>query len=362
LLVVRRGALYAQKFDPDRIELTGNLVKVAEQVPGDSRRVAVSASAAGPVVYRSGTTVGQRQFEWVDRSGTALRSVGEPDSNTPLSPSMSPDGERVAVHRTKDGNVDIWTLDLTRGVLDRFTTDVGNDIFPIWSPHGDRIIFSSRRGANVYELYERPVTRVGSEHGVLKTPIKFKDDRGSAGGRFATDWSRDGRFLLYRTHAPSTGWDIWALSLEGDQALIPIAQTEFDESNPQFSPDGHWVAYESDKTGRFEIYVRPFPGPGVDTPISTHGGAQVRWRPDGTELFYIALNGELTAVPIHSSDQQIRATGAPLTLFPTRLGDPVQQLSGALYIVSEDGQRFLMNSLLQSTTTSPLTVVLNWKP
>ncbi len=150
------------------------------------------------------------------------------------------------------------------------------------------------------------------------------------GGRFATDWSRDGRFLLYRTHAPSTGWDIWALSLEGDQALIPIAQTEFDESNPQFSPDGHWVAYESDKTGRFEIYVRPFPGPGVDTPISTHGGAQVRWRPDGTELFYIALNGELTAVPIHSSDQQIRATGAPLTLFPTRLGDPVQQLSGAL--------------------------------
>jgi serine/threonine protein kinase len=362
LLVVRQGTLFAQRFDPGRLELTGNPVKVAEQVPGNSQRVALSASAAGPIIYRSGLSVGQRQFVWLDRSGKEIRKVGDADSDSPLSPSISPDGGRVAMHRTVDGNVDIFLLEVARGVRERFTTHIGNDIFPVWSPGGSRIIFSSRRAA-AYDLYQKSVTRSDDEQLLLKTPSDSMSGPATAGGRFATDWSRDGRFVLYRSAAPTTKWDIWALPLEGDPEPISVAQTEFDESNGQFSPDGKWIAYESNKSGQFEIHVKPFPGPGVESQVSTHGGAQVRWRRDGNELFYIALDGRLMTVPVRrSSNGQAISTGEPVPLFATRLGDPVQWLSGALYIVSPDGQRFLMNNFVEQVNTSPLTVILNWKP
>ena len=135
------------------------------------------------------------------------------------------------------------------------------------------------------------------------------------------DWSPDGRFLLYRSIDPKTGSDIWALPLDGDRKPFPVVQTNFDERDGQFSPDGKWIAYQSNESGRFEIYVQPFPGPGGKSQVSTNGGAQVRWRRDGKELFYIALDGRLMAVPIRlASNGQAVEAGTPVPLFATHVG------------------------------------------
>ena len=351
LLFIRQGTLFAQPFDPDRLTLTGNPIRMAEQVSGDAFGAPLSASAAGPIVYRAGAIPRQRQFVWVDRSGRELEKVGEPDDANAFSPSMSPDGHRVALHRIVNRNVDIWWFETGRQVLERFTTASANDIHPIWSPDGSRIIYASLR-ENVYDLYEGSVTRTGGHELVLATPQ----------GKRATDWSSDGRFILYRSNDPKTGPDIWARSMDGDRKSFPVVQTEFEERDGQFSPDGKWIAYESNKSGRPEIVVQPFPGPGAESRISTNGGAQVRWSRDGREIFYIALDGRLMSVSIRiASDGQTIDAAAPVPLFAARVGAAVQRLSGPQYMVAVDGKRFLMNRLTEETHTSPITVILNWK-
>jgi WD40-like Beta Propeller Repeat len=173
-----------------------------------------------------------------------------------------------------------------------------------------------------------------------------------------------------------TRYDIWALPvtprpastaperLEGLDAPKPfvVVQTNSDERDPQFSPDGKWIAYESDESGRFEIYVQPFPGPGSKRPISTTGGAQVRWPRRGNELFYVALDNRLMAVPIRvDAERQVVAAGDPVALFTTHIG-AAATVRRQQYVVSPDGQRFLMNTIKEEASTSPITVVQNWKP
>jgi hypothetical protein len=175
----------------------------------------------------------------------------------------------------------------------------------------------------------------------------------------ATDWSKDGHFLLFRTSNPKTGWDLMALPLEdGTRNPIRVADTTADEREGQFSPDGRWVAYQSNESGRFEIYVQPFPGPGDKTTISTNGGAQVRWRRDGRELFYIALDDRLMAVRIQFRPDGLKV-GAPTALFPTHVGGAVQGANMYQYVVSSDGQRFLMNTTIEQATP-PIIALLNW--
>jgi Tol biopolymer transport system component len=205
---------------------------------------------------------------WVDRFGTELAKVGNPENMTPAYPSISPDFSRVAVQRSTDGNTDIWLIELGRGVATRFTTDPGPDIAPIWSRDGNRIVFSSLGKRGVFDLYEQAVTSKVSQ----VSQVLLANDQ----SKQVTDWSRDGRFLLYRASDPKMDWDIWALPLDGEQKPIPVVQTKFEERDGQFSPDGKWIAYQSDETGRFEIYVQPFPGPGEKKRISINGGAQVR--------------------------------------------------------------------------------------
>jgi hypothetical protein len=177
-----------------------------------------------------------------------------------------------------------------------------------------------------------------------------------------TDWSPDGRFLLYTTGDPKTGSDIWALPLDGDRKPFLVVQTNFNEREGQFSPDGKWIAYESNESGRYEIYVQPFPGPGGKVQVSASGGAQVRWRRDGKELFYIALDNRLMAVPIQlASNAQTIGTGAASSLFVTRVGGAVSFPFKQQYDVSPDGQRFLMNTVTDEAA-APITVILNWKP
>ena len=207
------------------------------------------------------------------------------------------------------------------------------------------------------DLWVKPATSTGSGETLLLQSAQFKG---------ATDWSPDGRLLLVQSVDPKRGYDILALPLDSDgkpqgepQAVV---QTDFDEHGGQFSPDGKWIAYVSIKTSRYEVYVQPLAHhAGGEIRISTDGGDQVRWQPDGKGLFYVARDGRLMAVPVRlGSNGETAEVGTPVPLFQTRVrGMPAGQTQ---YAVSSDGQRFLMNTLIEDIVTSPITMILNWKP
>jgi serine/threonine protein kinase len=354
ILFVRQGLLFAQKFDPARLEIGGDPVPMAEGVAYRSPSAALSASDEGIVVYRRGPTVeggDQSQFAWFDRSGKEIEKIGEAADIS--APSLSPDGRWLAAFGLANRSINVWLMDLLRkGVTTRLTPGDGADVFPIWSPDGSRIAFASTRKGR-HDLYIKPFAGNGSEDILLE----------SAQDKFPSDWSSDGKFLLFSSIDPGTVHDIWALPLTGDRKAIPIVQTRFEEFAAQFSPDARWIVFQSDESGRFEIYAQPFPGPGAKLKISTDGGAQARWRPDGKELFYIALDGRMMAVPIRSTGASQAGpsldAGTPVPLFQTRVSRGIVSLDGQQYVVAQDGQKFLVN-VLPPDTTEPLTVILNW--
>jgi Tol biopolymer transport system component len=348
LLFVRGDTLFAHAFDPDRLTLTGRPFAVAEHVMVDGRQLpALVAAASGLVGYRVGMGQIRRQFAWFDRSGQELGSVGVPDDGNPLGPALSPDGERVALHRSLGGAGDIWMLNVPRAVISRFTVSDANDIFPVWSPDGGRVVFSSNR-MGTYDLYVVPAAG-GTEAGLIAGP----------GPKIPTDWSANGHLLF--NHSGPTGLDVRAVQVDGARTSFPVAASSFDERDAQFSPDGKWIAFQSNESGQVEVYVQPFPGAGGKSQISANGGAQVRWRADGQELFYVALDGRLTSVPvgIASNGQTLKAL-APVPLFVTHLGGALQFAQRAQYMVSRDGRRFLINRLLEEPV-APITLLLNWQ-
>ena len=353
LLFVRQDTLFGQNFDPVHLTLNGEPFLVAQQLAqtalGNPNVAALSTSLAGPIVYRTGSSSGRRQFAWFDRSGKEIEKVGGPDNAFGLS--LSPDGRRVVMGRTVNGNTDVWLLEFARGILTRLTFDAALDSYPVWSPDGNRVVFQSGRKGTA-DLYQKRVDNAASEEPLLSNPQS----------KLPYDLSADGRFLLYRSIESKTGWDIWLLPMDGDRKPFPVVQTEFEERDAQFSPDGKWIAYQSNESGRFEIYMQPFPGTGTKIQISTNGGAQVRWRPDGKELFYIALDERIMAVPIRtSSDGKTIEAGTPLPLFGTHVGGAVQGIFRPQYMLSPDGQRFLMSTVAEEAA-SPITVILNWHP
>jgi serine/threonine protein kinase len=355
LLFVRQGSLFAQRFDPVGLNVIGDPVSISEQVvmevdPG-ARRSPVSASATGLIAYRRGVGVIGRQFVWVDRSGTETEKVGPSDVARSVDPALSPDARRVVLDRAVEGYPDVWVLELSRGVRTRLTSDPAVDAYPLWLRDGNSIVFASnRKGA--FDLYRMPVSgHPGMEKVLLETPLS----------KVPMDVSLDGRFLLYLVSDPMTGGDLWALPLIGDPKPFPVVQTPDNELWGQFSPDGKWVAYQSDASGRVEVYLNPFPGPGGAVPVSTTGGAQARWRPDGKELFYVALDGRLMAVPITLAANGEVEPGAPVQLFATHIGGALQGTLRQNYMVSPDGQRFLMNTVLNEGPAAPITLILNWK-
>jgi eukaryotic-like serine/threonine-protein kinase len=351
LIFVRDNKLLAQRFDPARVDLKGDAFVVNERV---GARTVLSTSAAGPIAYRMPPEdVGKRQLVWIDRSGRELDKVVYPDTAA-LGPALSHDGRRVAVFRFESGNMDIWSYETTRRVWDRITFDPGDDIGPLWSPDDNSILFASARKTGALNLYRKRLSGPpGSEEVLLATPV----------GEFPMDLSADGRFLLYATLTPTHGTDLWVLPLGGERQPLAVVQTEFNETMGQFSPDGNWIAYESDKTGRYEIYLRPFPGPGSDLLVSTDGGTQVRWNPNGKELFYVAADDRLMAVPIHMlPDKKNVALRTPSGLFKTNVGSSATLRYRQQYMVSRDGQSFVMNSVVDEGVASPITVILNWKP
>ena len=352
---VRQGTLYAQRFDVERLELQGTPVSVASGVAvGEGFIPALSASESGTIVFRTGSPGQVRQLAWFDRSGNDLGRVGD-NSADRYGPSLSPDGRTVALTRTVDGNSDVWLMDLQRGVMRRFTSDAASEHSAIWSPDGSHIAFSSNR-SGFDSLYVKPASGAGPEQ-----LLAAKEPQDVTAGS-PSDWSLDGRYLLYRTQSAKTRFDLWARLVDGSMPSFPIAPTDADDRDGEFSPDGKWVAFESDESGRFEVYVQRFPGPGTKWPISTNGGAQVRWSRDGKELFYIALDGQLMSVKVRlDADRQTVEAAAPVALFAARVGNPVSVFRQQ-YVVSPDARRFLISTIVEDDRAAPITIIQHWKP
>jgi WD40 repeat protein len=350
LLFLRGNTLLAQVFDLKRLQLAGEPFLVAENVAsGSFRNVGVSASADGLILYRLISGEGRRQLVWFDRSGKELQRIGTPDDALAMNPSLSPDGRRVALHRGPLGT-NVWVLELGRDVFTRLTLAPETDVYPIWSPDGKSIVFASNR-KGIFNLYEKPSGASGNDNVLLETEQN----------KTPTDWSPDGKFILFQTLDLETNDDIWALPMSGERKPFPVVQTRYAERDAQFSADGHWIAYQSNESGRFEIYVQSFPDGLVKTQITNQGGAQVRWRRDGKELFYIAPDGRLIAIPIRlpSRNGQV-GVGAGTPLFVAPVGDAIQGTDGPNYAVSPDGTRFLINTLVEEQA-APLTLIVNWK-
>ena len=346
LLWVRAQALVAQRLE--RKALTGDPITLADPVVTDIASAgALSVSAAGLVAYRGGGA-GLWQLTWFDRAGKAVGVAGEPDANSVNAPELSPDGRRVAVDRTVQGNRDVWLMDLVREGITRFTFDAAVDGFPIWSPDGSRIAFESKRKGGSFDIWLKPSSGAGTEELLLETP----------NDEWPYDWSKDDRFLLYHLTDPKTGPDLWSLPMTGnDRKPAVVVNTPFAEQGGQFAPDGRWVAYETNESGRLEIVVQPFPEPSGKWQLSTGGGRHPRWRADGKELYFIAPDGTLMAVTVAASGSTFEA-GKPVALFPMSAS---LSLDMSEYAVSRDG-RFLINQTIEVSTAVSITLIQNWNP
>jgi Tol biopolymer transport system component len=238
------------------------------------------------------------------------------------------------------GNIDIWVIDLERGTRSRLTFGPTVDAGPVWSPDGARIAYwSDRKG--------QPIL-VKSSSGTGGEEILFQ----SEDAKSPSSWSRDGRFLLFTRTLPKTKTDIWVLPLSGDRKPFPFLQSEFIDRNGQFSPDGRWVAYVSDESGRLEIYVVPFPGPGGKWQVSPNGGSGPQWSADGRELFYISPDRELMTVEVKSGAEF--QVSSPKPLFSLSPSSAV-----SAFEASPDGKRFLQG-VPREAPGPPVTLVLNW--
>ncbi len=354
LLFLRERALMAQRFDPGKLELSGEAFPVAEPVGVETGfwRARFSVSESGVLVYDS-SGGGNRQLVWMDHGGKRLETVGALGAYWQLD--LSPDGRRVAAMRSdpQTGDSDIWLFDVARAASSRFTFHPAIEGFPVWSPDGSRIAFYSTRDGP-WNLYQKAASGTGEDESLLKTQAD----------KWPTDWSRDGRFLLFGESDAKTRMDLWVLPLTAEtkdagRKPMPFLRTEFHERNGRFSPDGKWVAYDSNESGRYEVYVREFlpgqPASGGKWPVSTGGGVGPRWRGDGKELFYLAPDRKLMAVEVKAGTRF--EAEIPRPLFQTRVftGAP-----GAGYAVTGDGQRFLILSEAEGAAGEPATVFLNW--
>jgi eukaryotic-like serine/threonine-protein kinase len=344
---MRATTLMAQPFDPAALRPTGDPFQVAEQVfVTGGGHAAVSASTTGVLGYWRGAGAAISRLTWTDRAGHAERVVGEPGAYANFS--LSPDGRRVAVVRTAGtpANRDVWIIDLTRDdTATRLTFDSGREGDPAWSPDGSQVVFNSDRTGQWNTGYQRAIDGSGDDVPLVKMDRLFD----------SPDWSHDGRHLVF-TGANEPGPNhLFVTPMFGDRKPTPFVQTPFSADSPAFSPDDKWVAYNSNASGRFEVYVRAFPGPGGQFQISRDGGWAPKWRGDGKEIFFLALDGTMMSADI-TSGKELQAS-VPRALFPTQL---LKGNDRHTYDVSKDGKRFLVRTPDQRQITMPLTMILNW--
>jgi Tol biopolymer transport system component len=344
LIYAQGGNLMAVPFDSQRSETTGPEVPTVEGVLHSSTSGAAqySISATGTLAYVAGDAQEtQSRLVWVNRNGTE-QPLSAPAHNY-RAPRLAPDGRRFAVSIEEEGQ-EVWIYDLSREALTRFTSDRSGSNTPAWTRDGKRIAFSSTREGPANVFLQNADGSGGLER--LST---------SENTQVPFDWSPDGKILVFMQVAPATGYDLWFLRM-GDRKTQPFLRTRSNEAAPKFSPDGRWLAYISDESGHYEVYVQPYPGPGGKWQISTEGGTEPVWNPNGRELFY-RTGDKMMAVDI--SMQSSFSAGKPRVLFsgpyiPTPLVSPN-------YDVSADGQRFLMiKPVEQQQAPTQINIVLNW--
>jgi Tol biopolymer transport system component len=345
VLFAREQSLVAQPFDAGARELRGDAFPVSDRVMFNRARSrgAFSASWNGMVVYQAGASQ-DAGMVWVDRKGAVLGTV------VGLAPSfycrISPDGGRIVFddYDPESRNTDLWLHDLKRNVTSRFTFNAADDLIPVWTADGKNVLYSSNRNGQ-YEVF------IKSASGAEEETLLLSDGKSEL---YPIGTTRDGRFVTLTRRVPNSKWDLYYADLSGDRKPVPFLVTEFNEWVGQFSSDGRWLVYQSDESGRDEIYVRPFPGGGGKWQISTGGGEAPFWSRDGNQIFYESGNGKFMAVAVQRGDQSL-STGIP---------EPLFDLAGREQLIvfdqSPDGTRFLAQLTANERSSNPVTLVVNW--
>ena len=345
LVYLRDKTLVAQPFDRQRYVLNGEPHTLSDEVLYASLvgRAVFSVSSGEVLVTQTGKGASLSQLTWFDRSGRATSTIGAPGTYSNVR--LSRDGHRIASDETDGQHTDIWIHEVAQALpKTRLTFDPSLHWDPIWSPDGKQILYSANRKAGM-QLYVKNADGSGSEEEVA--------DLGAGLLINPWDWSRDGKNLLVRK-----GNELWFISLP-ERVAKPLLQAKWTVRNAEFSPDGRWMAYASNETGSWEIYVSPFPNANGKWQVSNAGGQEPRWRQDGKELFYLSAEGKLMTVAV-APGASFKA-GSPVALFQTtHRRQPVSAQDRFSYDVSGDGQRFLINTRVDETSAAPLAIQLNW--
>jgi hypothetical protein len=353
LLFIRENTLMAQPFDVSSGHIVGEPLSLAQGVSFTAtvNYAPVSVSETGMLLYESVGRLAPFQMAWCDRSGKLL---GAPNTFA-RDPAISPDEKSIAFHRTTSSGGDLWVTDLARGGEQRFTSDSSENAAPVWSPQRERIAFNSNRGDHkIFNLYQKTTNGTGQDELLLAT----------GNYKHTSQWSRDGRFIVYSEVDPKTNLDIWVLPMDRgmEGKPVPFLHSQFNEFFGQLSPDSHWMAYTSDQSGRREVYVRSFPVGELQKNISLAGGEQPRWRGDGKELFFVSADKKMMAVAVKAVPGA-RPSFDPAS--PQPLFDAHLVTTGNVplfeYDVTADGKRFLLATVGSSSSPPRLTVWMNWQ-
>ena len=337
VLFLRGTALMAQRFDFSRETFAGDPVLIATDVERPAAVGLFSSSLGGVLAYQSGRSSEERELTWIDRFGRRTPVLSTRANYDDIE--ISPDDSKAALTLRDGDGRDIWILDLRRGVMDRFTSTPATEQNVVWSPDQSWLAF----GVNGEGIFQKRVDRAESPRLVLNEKTLRTANPSS--------WSPDGRILLLNVGTPL---NVWQLLLAGDPKPAPFVQSRATALGAQFSPDGRWVSYHSSESGRNEVFVTPFPGPGERTLVSTAGGQDARWKGDGGELYYTSADGNVVGVTVDGRGPTFNVIGAATVLFPFR--KPSVRWP---YDVTKDGKRFLVITAVDQAPT-PMSVIVNW--
>ncbi|MBI3449966.1 MAG: PD40 domain-containing protein [Acidobacteria bacterium] len=344
LLFVRDGNLMAQPFDAASARVSGEAVPIAEKVTFNNFRFtgAYTVAANGLLLFQTGAAIPKSQLTWFDLEGKKLSTLAEPASFPAVGrAAISPDGQRATIPvQTGEGRIDLWVYEIARGVGTRFTFGPETYLFPLWTPDGRQIAYSDSRGK----------MSIKAADGASEARNIFTSE--SAGRLVLLSMSPDGAFLAFRMQGGKTRWDIWLLPLKGDAKAYPFINSPASEGGAQFSPDGKWMSYVSDESGKAELFVVPFPGPGAKRQISSGGATFGYWISGGREIAYVTSSRKMFGV-------EVRVVGASLEVGESRplFGGQVVPADGTF---SPDGKRYLSAVPLTQVVAPPLTLVTNW--
>jgi Tol biopolymer transport system component len=349
LVFAKDGSLRAQRFDPERLEVSGDPVILmdAVQYMGVYQSHLFSVSDTGTLAFVAGEGTLTRSFTWIDRKGTVLETIGKPGNF--FSPRLSRDGRRIAFDQSEatSDSGDIWVFDRGRGVATRLTFDPRNESAPVWSHDDRRILFFGNLPSQT-DLFAVPSDGTGAVETILS----------NGGDYLACDWSSDGRFILLQSTRGTglSNTDLWIYSLE-DKKAEPWLESPYAEKQGRFSPDRKWIAYASNESGRTEVYVRGFMPAGGKWRISSEEGSSPVWRADGKELFFVSSDSKVMSAAIRPAATFDAAAATPLFNIP---GDLLDVGVVTQYDVSLDGQSFLMNLETPTEARRMITLVTNW--